>query len=118
MERIKERQVRNGLSYKLIDRTELVALFELRLSPGELVGYEVSRINIQEPLTMPSGHNYPNKEVITNNGEFGADGSKSFFPMDLPRAELYLLEFNDRLKREQKIKEETVWLSDFSHDLP
>jgi hypothetical protein len=97
METLKERFRKNGLDYRLLDRNDSYALYELTYKDqvgSAIVGYEVDRIRIQKAHTM-FGRTYPDAEVIPGNEEFGMDGSelvrsKSFFPQELDRAEEYL----------------------------
>lgn len=44
VERLREVFRKNGIDYRLLDRTSKVALFEQKLPSGELAGYEVCKI--------------------------------------------------------------------------
>ena len=88
METIKQTFKKNGLYYRLLDRTDKVALFEQKLPDGEIAGYEVSIIYHNE-----AGFRFnkiiPESESITGNEEFGYDNSKAFFTQDLEHTKQY-----------------------------
>ena len=69
---LKENFTKNGLRYKLIKRNNNVALFGVKGTyTDKFTHFEVVRIY---EVNDKSGH----REVISNNGKFGKDGSKSF----------------------------------------
>lgn len=91
---------KNGLDYELLNRTERVALFELRIDIGKstssVCGYEVCKINFNKARTL-WGKDLPESESVPSNEQFGYDGSKCFFPHDLERAKEYFKKFDDKL---------------------
>lgn len=87
MQKLKQTFRKNGIDYKLIKRSDAVALFELRLYDN-IVGYEVNKIYQNEERTM-AGVLIPAGEGITGNEQFGSDGSKAFFPDDRVEADRY-----------------------------
>lgn len=93
---------KNGIGYKLLDRTDKVALFEQKLPEGDLAGYEVCEIHTQKACTMPSGRSYPEKELTPSDEQFGYDSSKAFFPADLNKAKEYLISFTAILHEGKK----------------
>jgi hypothetical protein len=97
MEKLKSSFRKNGIDYKLLDRTALAALFAQKLPTGELAGYEVCKIHIMKACIL-YGKNYPESEIIPSNEQFGHDDSKAFFPPDLERARQYLKEFTLQLQ--------------------
>jgi len=98
MEKLKEVFRKNGLDYRLLDRTEKVALFEQKLPTGEMAGYEVCKIHIMKACVM-HGKDYPEAEITPSNERFGFDGSKAFFPHNLELAKKYLTDFTLQLKK-------------------
>jgi hypothetical protein len=101
METLKEKFTKNRLYYKLLDRTDKAALFEQKLPEGEIAGYEVCKIYIQKACTF-YGRDYPEKELIPPDEQFGYDGSKAFFPADLNKAKKYLISFTAKLHEGKK----------------
>lgn len=89
---------KSGIDYRMMKRTDKVALFELS---GD--GYEVSRIYANEEYTM-HGKIIPAGESISGNNEFGYDGSKAFFPADKTEAENYFIELNSKLLAKEAAK--------------
>jgi len=95
MEQLKERFRKNGLGYKLLDRTEKVALFQLNIG-NVIAGYEVCKVYFNKARVL-LGKNLPESESVPSNEKFGYDGSKCFFPHDLKLAKQYFKEFGDKL---------------------
>lgn len=94
METLKETFRKNGLNYKLLDRTDKVAVYELKI--GTVVGYEVCKIYFNKARTL-WGKDLPESESVPSNEQFGYEGSKCFFPHDLKLAKEYFKEFDDKL---------------------
>jgi hypothetical protein len=95
METLKSSLRKNGIDYRLLNRTGRVALFELRLE-DEVCGYEVARIIVAKEGEI-MGRQYPEREVMPSDDEFGRDGSKCFFARDRRDAENYLQVLTERL---------------------
>lgn len=97
MEKLKTEFKKNGLFFRMINRTSDYALFELIYKDkigSEIVGYEVDRIRINKAGDR-FGKHFPESESLPGNDQFGMDGSeltrsKAFFPQDLQRAIKYL----------------------------
>ncbi len=102
METLKSEFRKNGIDYRLLDRTAVAALFELRCE-GEVCGYEVAKIIIQPAQTL-YGKDYPEKEVLPSDELFGKEGSKAMFPHDKARAEKYLKELTSDLVGKAELK--------------
>ena len=100
METLKTSFRKNGINYRMIDRTDKVALFELSLETDprkhEIAGYEVARIKIRK-ANIFHGVSYPDREEIPSDEAFGSEGSKTLFPADLNYAKKYLTELTDKL---------------------
>lgn len=94
--RILDRFRKNGLTYKMLDRNEVVVLFELFIGNAR-VGFEVSKITVV-PEGDRFGMHFPETETIPTNERFGYEGSKSFFPNDANRAYEYFGELTAKLK--------------------
>lgn len=90
MEKLKSSFRKNGLDYKLIDRTDFVSLFELSLD-NQIVGYEVAKI-------YQRNDQYGHREAVPSNEQFGYDGSKAMFPSCIDRAKKYFFDFNIELQ--------------------
>ena len=103
MKRLKNEFKKNDLYYKLLDRTETVALFETSIFGNTVSGYEVCCIIIA-PAEIAFGKEYPEREIIPSNEQFGYDGSKSFFPKNLEEAKMYLQEFTVFLENKKELK--------------
>jgi hypothetical protein len=89
METLKKTEFRkNGLDYRLLDRNDSYALYELTIE-SVIVGYEVDRIRINKAGDR-FGLHFPESESLPSNDQFGTDGSKAFFPHELERTEKYL----------------------------
>jgi hypothetical protein len=95
MEKLKSFR-KNGLDYKLLDRTDRVALFEQKIPEGGLAGYEVCVI-YHNQAGFRFNKIMPESESITGNEQFGYDDSKAFFPFDLERTKEYF-KFVDKVK--------------------
>jgi len=93
MQKLKTSFRKNGIVYKLLERTDKTAFFELKLPTGEMAGYEVSRILVNSEREI-KGRKLTASESITSNERFGYDGSKSFFPSDYTGALKYFGEFS------------------------
>lgn len=97
METLKESFKKNRLFYKLLDRNDSYALYELTFKDkigSEVVGYEVDRIRINKAGDR-FGKHFQESESLPSNEQFGTDGtklerSKAFFPHELDRAKEYL----------------------------
>jgi hypothetical protein len=79
---------KNGLLYRLVERTDTKGLYELLLYNGDIVGYEVCKIHIREMRPYKGGLILA-KESITRNCDFDAEKCKTFFPADLVDAQAY-----------------------------
>jgi hypothetical protein len=86
--KINEAFSKGGLKYELIQRNKYVSLYEIS-SYAKLVGFEVSRIEILPAFTNPAGKQFPSREALTKDDIFGTDGSRSFFPGESERAQMY-----------------------------
>ena len=65
----------NGALYRLIKRTDKVALFSIHGGKR----FEVTRIYVYPKTYVPNWlHHYPEREAISNNSQFQKDGSKQF----------------------------------------
>ena len=97
MNTLKETFIKNGIDYRLLNRTDRYALFQLTTSDRlgtEIVGYEVCRLRFNKESDR-FGKHFPASESLPSNEQFGMDGdvntrSKTFFPADLSLAEEYL----------------------------
>lgn len=95
MEKLKGSLRKNGVDYKLIQRNQKVALFELTIDNVE-VGYEVAKLMII-PNYERFGKHYPERESLPGNELFGNENSKAFFPQDKARALEYFQELTYKL---------------------
>lgn len=85
---------RNGQSYTLLKRNEVVALYGIGGTyTDEILCYEVSRIYIRNDK-------YGLRESIPSNERFGRDSSRSF--TDIESANIYFEKLTTRLKLSQK----------------
>jgi hypothetical protein len=92
METLKESFKKNGLYFRLLDRNNSYALYELTYKDrigSEITGYEVDRIRINKAGDR-FGQHFPESESLPSNDQFGMDGSRTFFPDDLDRVIKYL----------------------------
>ena len=100
MKELKNSFKKNGLIYKLVDRTSKVALYSLTIKDKtieELIGYEVCKVYIKLSHTV-NGKIIEASESIPSNDQFSFDDdSKSFFPNELDRATEYLKYYSDVL---------------------
>lgn len=96
IKRLPEVLVRHGIKYKLILRTERVALWELSIH-SKCVGYEVGQIYIY-PAQIKFGKLVPPKESLPPDSKFGVkDNSKCFFPFELDEAKKHFTNLNNIL---------------------
>jgi hypothetical protein len=72
--KLPETKTKNGCYYKLVKRTEHVALYEQRYNPvGRIIGYEVFLIKIIPEHPNPfKGTIFPAHEKFPGNEDFGA----------------------------------------------
>lgn len=68
---------RRNTTYNMIQRNDLVALFEL-VYDSAIIGYEVCRVKLI-PAQVKFGNEYPMRESLPSDNEFGPDGSRAFF---------------------------------------
>ena len=76
MKILKTQFKKNGLDYKLLKRTDKIALFQIGHTSYP-DGYEVCRIYIMRPHKA-FGVDFAESEVISSNDQFLTDGSGSF----------------------------------------
>lgn len=75
MKTLKNEFGKNGLTYKLIKRTDKVALFGLTGEyTNKVITYEVDPIRVI-PANTRFGRDFEETEAITSNEQFGRDGS-------------------------------------------
>jgi hypothetical protein len=100
MKTLKTHFRKNDLYYTLICRNDKVALFETRQEEDQVrCHYEVARIYIR-PAHTAVGVDFEEAEVITNNDDFGYDGSGAFIKRD--SAMKHYLKLSDKLHRMPK----------------
>jgi hypothetical protein len=80
MKTLKTQFRKNGLDYRLLKRTDKIALFQLGPS-SDPDGYEVRRIYIMRPHKA-FGVDFEESEIISSNDQFLFDGSGSFRNLD------------------------------------
>ena len=102
MKQLKEVFSKSGLIYKLMDRTDKVALYSLTIKVDkdveEVVGYEVCKIYTKREKTV-NGKIIEAHEAIPTDDQFGwDDDSKSFFPKDINLAKEYLQKYTVELQ--------------------
>lgn len=95
LRRLPDKMIYNGQEYTLLKRTETVALFSI---DGGF-RFEVSRIYILPPVYFEYVY-YPFRETISDNNQFGRDGSKYFNTLEQAMA------YFEKLNRIIKVKEE------------
>lgn len=78
---------RKNVIHRLIKRDDKVGLYELVYN-RILIGYEVCSIKIT-PRQIKFNKNYPMRESLPSDNEFGLEGSKSFFPYEYDAAVKY-----------------------------
>lgn len=108
MKRIETTFNKNDLIYEMVDRTEDVGLFKLFINESwmdepEHCGWEVCLINYHPEFTI-KGVVYQEGESLSSNDEFGADGSKAFFPSDEKEALEYFYRFNLDIQSQKVLK--------------
>jgi hypothetical protein len=86
---------KNGIGYKVIIRNDRVALFALSTDKH----FEVSRIYII-PANTRFGKHFPEAEAISDNDQFGIDGSRTF--QNKEKALKYFNGFSCKLKAKSK----------------
>lgn len=99
---------KNGIDYKLLQRNEIVVMYELTID-NVVVGYEVSRIYINDERII-AGVIIKSGVGITGNEQFGKDGAKSFFPDDLKRAEKYFEQLAEAVAVKENMKNAKIAL--------
>jgi len=104
----------NGHYYKLLRRSEEVALYrQYHPETGQLVGYELFRIKTR-PLEIISGKEYPSREVYASQSDWGVSAWTLSGNMTeaeaLNRFEKYVLELkrSRELKKMQSLRRDTT----------
>lgn len=91
---------KNGLPYQLIERNDKVALYSVggTYYPDDK-HYEVIRI-IHVPEKVVFGKNYPKREALPSNEQFGREGSRCITDRD--QAEAYFMELTEKLNNKSR----------------
>jgi hypothetical protein len=87
---------KNGLVYKLIERTNKVGLYETYVYK-KLCGFEVAIIRVLPSFVNIAGNHYQVREALPSNDEFGIEGSKCFFASEPKRAIQYFKTLSDEI---------------------
>jgi hypothetical protein len=90
MIRLNDVEIVNGLGYRLIKRSDKVAIYSVQGGRR----YEVSRIYILPKVSFMN-YMYREREAVSNNSQFGRDGSKFFSQKE--QALLYFNKLNKDL---------------------
>src|SRR5690606_17642684 len=96
----------NGHYYKLLRRSEEVALYrQYHPETGQLVGYELFKIKTR-PLELISGKEYQEREVYASNSDWGISAWTLSGNMTeaeaLNRFEKYVLELKEAKHKKQR----------------
>jgi hypothetical protein len=83
---------KSGLTYVLRKRNKVAVLYELFLGLNS-VGYEVCVLKILPEETI-LGRQYPMREGLPSDEEFGMEGSKAFYSYDFVSTSGYLTDLN------------------------
>jgi hypothetical protein len=68
-------KTKNGCFYNQVHRSANAAIYSLRYSPSKsIVGYEVFKITVSKPWTLPDGTVIPEQEHFPSNEEIGGIG--------------------------------------------